>query len=102
MVRSTRAANAQCRHAETFERLHPRLEDRRGGFVPLQIDTSNSSRTVINVEVTVEFRMFRLQFHIRAIGKVLRHVGARSKKTFFFTGPQSKPDGAPHLEACGF
>src|SRR6267143_1061144 len=94
MIGSTRVPNAQGRHSQVFEGLHPGLKDRRHGFVALQIDTSNRSGAVVNVKVACEFRMVRLQLHVRAISKMLCDICARSKKTFFFSGPQPEANSA--------
>src|SRR5262245_34585267 len=102
MIGASRAANGQCRHTQISKRLHPGLEYRRYGFIALQVHTPDGASAVINVEVCGEFRMFRLQFHIRAIGKVLRYISTRAEEAFFFSRPKPKPDCSPHFESCGF
>src|SRR5437867_12829327 len=98
MIRSTRVANSQRGHAQILERLHPRLKNRRDGFVALEVDAPDGARAIIDIEITGEFCVLRFQFHIRAIGKVLRHVSARSEKALFFARPQAEADRAAHPE----
>ena len=57
MIRSAGIANGQRRHAEVLEWLHPRLKHGRDGFVALQVDASNCTGAVIDVEVAREFRV---------------------------------------------
>src|SRR5215471_13548534 len=102
MISAACPANGQGRHTEISKRLHPGLEDRRDGFIALQVDTADSTCAVINVEVCGEFGMLRLQFHICTIGKVLRYIGTRAEDPFFFARPKPKPDRSPHLESCRF
>src|SRR5215831_6201237 len=102
MIGAAGTANGQCRHTEISKRLHPSLEYRRDGFIALQVHTPDGASAVINVEVSGEFRMLRLQFHVRTISKVLRYISTRAEDAFFFSRPKRKPDCSPHLESCRF
>src|SRR5882672_2029555 len=99
MIRSARVSNAERRHSETPEGLHPCLKYRRNRFVALQENTSNRACTVVDVEIAGEFRVFGLQLHVLAIGKMLRHVSARAEDALFLTSPEAQSDSPAHLEA---
>ena len=63
-------------HADVVERLHPRLEDRRDGFVALEVDAANRAGAVVDVEVAGELGVIRLQRHGGAIAEMVGDVGA--------------------------
>ena len=99
MIRSARVSNAERGHSEIPEWLHPRLKYGRHGFVALQVYTSNGTGTVVHIEISGEFRVVGLQFHILAIGKMLRDVSARAEKAFLFTSPEAQSNRPAHFEA---
>jgi hypothetical protein len=47
-------------------------ENRPGGFVTLQVVSTNAASTVVEIEIGVELFMFRLELVVRSAGLVSR------------------------------
>src|SRR2546427_6499355 len=119
MIGPARVANRQRRHAQAAERLHPLAEDRRDGWVALEIHAAQRAGAVVDVEVAGEFGMVRLELiagltsaaaaataalaglrgRILTDREVHRHVLRRAVEALFFSGPESDPYGAPQRHA---
>src|SRR2546423_1581014 len=114
MIRSAGVANGDCRRPQILEWSQPGAENRTDSFVALQIDAANLSSTVIQIEVTGYFFVFRfdLQFALlsktatttgrardrNAFTEVLCNIGMRSKQTLLFTSPETDTDGATRFQ----
>ena len=83
-------ADRESGHAHVRERFHPRAEDGRDRFVPLQIDAADGAGAVVDVEVAGELGVRRLGGHRPAIGEVLGDIRSRSEQTVLFTRPKAR------------
>src|SRR5947207_10413742 len=100
MNRAARVADRQCRHAEIPKRLHPGLEYWRNSLITLQVNTTNRTCSVIDIEISRELVVSRLQLHVTAVREMFGDVRARSENAFFLACPQRNADGPSHFHAC--
>ena len=100
MVGAAGVADRQRGHPEVLERLHPRLEDRRDRFVPLQVDAADRAGAVVDVEVAGELRVLRLQLHRRRIAEVRLDVRRRAEQPLLLAAPQPDAHRAPQPDAA--
>src|ERR1019366_7302465 len=121
MIGTTGIAHGERGHAQVFEGTHPGLEDRRHGFVFLQINTTNLAGAVVYIEIGGDFGLLEFDrdrtrlaaqqgwhsFHVgvvhrRTRAKVLLDVALRAEQAFFFAAPQADANGAAGLDVEGF
>ena len=101
--------------------LHPGLENRRHGFVFLQVNAANFAAAVIYIEIGGDFCLLRLHrdrsgiapqqsrhsFHVGIVhgwarAEMLLDITLRAKQSFFFAAPQTNADGAARMDVEGF
>ena len=102
VIGSARVADGDRICAVILEGVQPRLEDGPHHVVALQIRAADLAGAVVQVEVTRELGMFRLERHGFAIPEVILHIGPRSQQPLFFAGPQRHSHRARHLQIQRF
>src|SRR5208283_4296366 len=111
MICGRDVCDGQCRSAEVFVWLEQVAENWLGGFVTLQVESTNAAGTVVEIEIGVEFLMFRLELVVSTAGLVLRsahfpsevggYVGVRTERPLLLRAPQADADGSPGLQLQG-
>src|SRR5262245_27461522 len=90
MVGPAGVLNADGRHAEVAKRREPLLEKRAHRFVLLEIDAANASAAIIQIEVTRQLRMLRLERQRHRIREMRLDVPTRAKQALLFATPQGE------------
>src|SRR5438270_2068347 len=106
MIRATSVAHGDSGHAQVFEGLHPFHKNRRDSLVFLKVNAANLPRAVIEIEIDRNLGLFRFELErpcepahvfrkldfvwiLRTHREMFFHIPARTKKSLFFTAPQS-------------
>ncbi len=100
VVRAAHALDADGRHAQVAEGLHPFLKDAADVFVLLQINAAELSCSVILVEIDGKLLVLRRNLFL-GIAEMLEHILPRPVKTLFLAAPEGDPDRPPRTHADG-
>src|SRR5215471_2653263 len=111
MIRGPDVSQGHRRSAEIPVWIKQLEEHRPGRRVPLQVESTNTAGTIVEIEIGVELFIFRLELVVRWTGLALRradfspevgrHVRVRTQCSLLLSAPQADADGAPGLQLQG-